>query len=212
MTTFASADLLTILPNAVTRRTVRVDRPVDRSENPQGNVVTTSTEADQTLAFDHEWVCETRADLALLTDFLDARQGRLVACWIPTYQRDIERLDTSGGWHVRYYGPADLDALVNTTDRWRYWYSLMPGRSGYAAVNFNTAVDNGDGTHLWSAAPGTGWTAVGAGTSGVQSAGGAMFSRLIYCRMAEDQYRVEYIARATRVTASFVELPSEYPT
>jgi hypothetical protein len=88
-TTFAGYDCLTIPPNAVPAWDSSTTRTVDRAENAQGNVVT-STRADlsrdtRTLT----WNCATRADLTALRAVLDARYGSLMPLWIPTYQRDV---------------------------------------------------------------------------------------------------------------------------
>jgi hypothetical protein len=208
VTQFANVDLLTIPPNRVLVRGVEVARAVEGMTSPTGNVVRTTTDAPSSSAFTHEWVCETRADLNTLTDFLDTRVGRLVHCWIPTYQRDLIVSAVLFGevWQVpQGSGLRDIVDLVTNHAGWGFWFSQSP-TGGYRATDRRLATDIGGGyATLGYGGIGT----VGAGNPALTTADGGLFSRLMFCRMAEDTYRVQYVAKASIVTASFVEVAGD---
>lgn len=213
MTTYAGYDLLRIAPNLVTAWGSDVSRALDAMATDTGNVVTTTRADPPARTFTLAWGCATRADLVTLETFLAARQGQLVPCWIPTYQRDaeVDGIVPFFGWVVRT-DRTEFEALVEGEPAWHYWHACSPGNVQFRCDYFDTVTDLLDGTQQWSTSPGAGPTQVGtllnADTS---STYGTVFSRLRFCRMARDSYRVTYRGAASIVEAEFVELPGEVP-
>jgi hypothetical protein len=203
MTTYAGLDLLLVAPNAVSSWGSSVAVPVDGFSTPIGNVVTTDANAPRTTAFTLTWNVENRADLATLETFLAARKGQYAACWIPTYQRELE-----------YFGfdivAANVFApLFATTPHMRYWFARTAGGGQYRTRYWDGYTDLGNGTYQHSTSPGSGPTEIGTTTGSLASSAGVVWSRLMLCRMASDTYAVRYLGRASVVTADFVEVAGE---
>lgn len=195
MTTYAGYDVLTIPPNAVSVWGSTVDRVVDRAENEQGNVVTTTRADALRDARTLTWHCATRADLTSLRAVLDARVGQLIPCWIPTYQRDIEVLAIIPFTGVIVTSTASCDR-IDTDTTWQNWIVHAPGGAFVATVNWTVATDLGNGTHQLP--PGMSF--------GLTSAAGYIHSRMLFCRLASGAYRVSVRGAVATVTAEFTQL------
>lgn len=207
MTQVSGVDLLEIAPNLGDARTSTVDRPADHCESPTGVVLETTTGLPST-THALSWGCATRADLDALEDVLDARKGRLVPLWAPTYQRDVTVLtSTLTTWIVtKRDDGGDIGSLVASLPHWQWWIARAPGGGSYRVFHFTSVTDNMDGTETWN-----GTIQAGSGPVTLTTADHGVFSRLVYCRMASDSYRVEYRGKASVVTASFVEVAAEAP-
>jgi hypothetical protein len=212
VTTFAGVELLLIAPNLVSTWGSDVSRVIDLAQNQNGNVITTTRSDRPAETFALSWGCLTRAALLALTAVLDARQGQLLPLWIPTYQRDVE---VDG--FVAFTGMTtrtdrtELVSLIMTVPAYHSWYFAAPG-GGYRADWFNNASDYGDGTQNWARFPGDGPAQVGTlGDWQISRALGTVVSRLRFCRMARDEYRVSYRGKAAIVEAEFREIPAEAP-
>lgn len=196
MTTHLGFDVLTIPPNALSAWTSSVSRVVDRADNPQGNVLTaTRTDAAQDTR-PLTWHCATRADLTALRAVLDARLGAVVPLWVPSYQRDMHVLNV-----VPFTGAivtsTAICSLIPTTATWQQWAALAPGGALAQAYTWNTATDNGDGTHTLNVAL----------TSGYTSAAGYVHSRMALCHLTSG-YRVDVLGAVATVTAEFTQITS----
>lgn len=201
MTTYQGLDLLTIPPNVRTVRDATVSRAVVATSNAPGNVLTATTDAAALETVQLDWHCITRADRIAVETFLAARLGQTVACWVPSYQRDITVVAQAGPDVTVRYGDTDLDALIALGGRYAYWVELAPGFTGTSPMHVESTTDNGDGTHTWthSGSP--------SGVYGLTSAQGSIFCRLLQCRMARDDYTVTYhTGDKVTVSADFVEV------
>ena len=205
-TTVSGVDLLEIPPTAGWPRPSSVERPADTIATPPGIVLETTTAAAST-THTLEWGCATRADLVALEAVLDARKGRRVPLWIPTYQRDVEVSYASvTGWIVaKRADGADLGSLVASLPSWQWWFSSPSGGATWRVWHFTSVTDNLDGTETWNGSTPTGAAPL------LTTADLAVFSRLVYCRMASDRYTVRYLGQASVVTAEFVEVAAEAP-
>lgn len=208
MTTYDGFDLLTIMPNVRTVKDSTVARPVVIADNPQGNVLTQTTDAPPGGTHQLDWHCITRAERIAVEAFLAARLGQSQACWIPTYQSDVELVAVNGfaEWDVR---ESEISEYPDTELAYRRWMVLSPLGVTYRASYWNSAADNGDGTWHWSAAPGTA-SSVATMSGTMLSSQGARVSRLMLCRMTTDSYRVTYhTGDKTTVSAEFVEVAGD---
>lgn len=208
MTTYLGVDVLLIRPNSLTAWSSDVNRPVRRAETDTANVLTATTDAPATTTYTLEWICETRADLTALRAVLDARLGQVVPFWVPTYLRDIELLGVGFfSWTVPTdEGGAAIGAQINAATPWRHWFQSSPGGALYVIRRMSSASDNGDGTWNW-----VGTNQFGTGSPFLTSADAQVFSRLMYCRLATDSYRVVYHGKSSVVTADIVEVTAETP-
>lgn len=214
MTTYGGYDLLMIAPNAVSAWTSTRSRDTEGTANANGNVIVTTTAAPSVTGERQlTWNCVTRAELVALETFLGNRKGRFAACWIPTYQRDIEVVNV-----VPFYGtvvrPTPASDLLATIPAWRYWFSRTTRGALYATHYWDISTDPLDGTNVWTTSPGAGPTNVSnvVDPFSVTTANGYMHSRLLLCRLTDDHYTVDYLTGSvTTVTATFVEVPAEVP-
>lgn len=207
MTAYLGTDLLLIRPNSVAAQPSDVSRPVWESGNAAGNVLTATTAAPAATTRALEWVCETRADLAALRAVLDARLGQTIPLWVPTYQRDVTvTAVTALDWTVPTATAAPLGDQINASSAYRHWFVSSPGGALYVVRRLTASTDNLDGTMTWD-----GLNQFGTDNPFLTSNSGRVFSRLLYCRMAADRYRIRYVGRSAVVTATFLEVPTEAP-
>jgi hypothetical protein len=207
MPTVSGVDLLTILPNQGAARLSSVDLEAERTQTATG-IVLESTFAPPTTTHALTWGYATRSELSAIEALLDARKGRRVPLWVPTYQRDVVVLSSSSTtWVVtKRADGADLGSLVATEPHWQWWISHTSGGASYRVYHFTSVTDNLDGTETW-----TGTTPTGTAANTLTSAQYGVFSRLCFCRMAEDTYRVTHKGKASVVDATFVEVSAEAP-
>lgn len=208
MTSFAGYGCLTIPPNAVSAWDSSTSRTVDRVENAQGNVVTT-TRSDvgrdtRTLT----WNCATRADLTALRAVLDARYGPLVPVWIPTYQRDLNvtAINFAGDITTDLGSPAlAVATLVDTASPWHYWTAIAPTITTRWFGLKQDVTDLGSGVYRYEHGGGFVLDVGGPLVTTATSANGGIYSRLMLCRMT-GAYHVEVLGAAAVVTAEFTQI------
>jgi hypothetical protein len=209
MTTFAGFDVLEIPPNAVTSWGSTVSRTVDRCENANGNVVTTTRSDAGRDTRTLTWHCATRADLTALRALLDARLGALVPIWIPTYQRDLNvtALNFAGDLTTALGGDvaAGLANLVDTATAWHYWTAIGPGIATRFYGYFENVTDLGSGLYRYEHGSSFILDVGGPLVLGGTSAAGAIYSRLLLCRLTGG-YHVDVLGAAAVVTAEFVQI------
>lgn len=209
MTTFAGFECLTIPPNAVTAWGSTVSRTVDRAENAQGNVVTTTRTDVGRDSRTLTWHCATRAELTALRAVLDARSGALVPLWIPTYQRDLHvtAINFAGDITTDLGSPASAIAtLVDTSSPWQYWTAIAPTITTRWFGIKQTVTDLGSGVWRYEHGPGFVLDVGGPLTTTATSANGGIYSRLMLCRMATNGYHVSVLGAAAVVTAEFTQI------
>lgn len=208
MTTYLGTDLLLIRPNSLTAFPSDASRPLRQAANDVGNVLTETTTAPAATTHELEWICETRAQRTAIRAVLDARLGTTVPLWIPTYRRDIDVLAVDTFWIKvpTAAGGASIGALLSANPGWQHWFQWPP-TSAYRIRQFTSATDNGDGTTKWN-----GTAQTGTDSDTVTSANGRIFSRLMFCRLADESYRVRVLGTASVVSAAFLEVPAEAPS
>jgi hypothetical protein len=141
---------------------------------------------------------------------LDARFGSLVPLWIPTYQRDLHvtainfagDITTDVGNHA-----AEIAGLVDTTDTWHYWTAIAPTITTRWFGIKQVVTDLGSGVWRYEHGPGFVLDVGGPLVTTATSANGGIYSRLLFCRMA-DTYRVAVLGAAAVVTAEFTQVVS----
>lgn len=151
------------------------------------------------------WPCFSRAKVAELRAFLDARRGRVVPCWVPSWQQDLTlAADAANG-------------ATSLTLRWagyaRHLYPLGGARRHLALWSpgqplmlrkVNSATDPGDlVTESVGLASATDRACPAAGTL-------VMFLRLV--RLDEDLARIRWLSRdVAEAELVFRDLPQEAP-
>lgn len=149
------------------------------------------------------WTCLSRADVAVLRAFLDARAGRCVPFWVPSYQQDLTLA-------------ADLpSAGSSATVRWvGYALHMFPPGGGRRHValyepgtsltfrKVTAATDPGDGL--------TESLALSSPAPRLFPAASTIVSFLKLCRLEEDDVRIEWAGRGyAQAALRLRELPLE---
>lgn len=154
------------------------------------------------------WTAFGRAEIATMRTFLEARKGRAVPFWLPTYQFDLalaEDLLTSATiatieW-VRY-----TQQMLGTTGARRHialWTEGIPGGMSYHLIE--DADDPGNGT--------TESLTITPGATTDYDADATVISFLKFCRLESDQVRISYPdTDHAEAEIQIRELPLEAPT
>lgn len=148
------------------------------------------------------WTCASRAQCVDLRAFLDARQGRRVPFWTPTYCWDLQ-LATDG--------PADLNRLtivkagygqfVSGSLARRFLAIFPPGLDPIYREIVGVVVDSTTETLDLDVVPGV-----------ELPAGTTRLCFLVICRLAEDMTSIVWHGRdVCEAQILFQELPREYP-
>ncbi len=160
------------------------------------------SEPEPRLARGVRWACAGFAEVKTLRDFLDARKGRAVPFWMPSWQRDFTFSALPGAgdsWTIFDIGYTAVFSLGNA--RRHVWARTPTGNTiGFAKVL--GAVNNGNGTETLTIDVPPLNIAASTYTYG--------FLRL--CRLAEDLTPITWHSRAYAVGFfRAVEVPNEVP-
>ena len=138
-------DVLSWLPDGIQGRAGAWTTPLERMDVPSGAFAITAPALHPVHTTTAVYCCLSRADHAPLWTWLAALLGRYTPFWCPTFQRDLEILDSSGlgVWVIRFAGFAALFA-ADPAANYLYGFNAL-GANG-VAVKVLAAVDNGDGT------------------------------------------------------------------
>lgn len=143
--TYQSFDVLSWLPDGIDNRAGAWTTPLERIDVPSGAFAMTAPALHPVHASKAIYRCLARADHVALWTWLAARLGRYGAFWCPSFQRDLEILNSTslGTWLIRYAG---FSALFAADPSANYLYGFKLAGSFACTVKVTAAVDNGDGT------------------------------------------------------------------
>lgn len=206
MTTYAGFELLDqVIPNRRGQVPDRLTRKTSRLQPGTGISSGDDLAALGNPVRPFSWPCFSRAEVAVLRAFLDARRGRVAPVWVPTWQSDLAlAADAASGataltlrWagYTRHLHP--MGAVRRHLALWSPGQALTP-------IKVTTAADPDDGVtesaQLSTPLP----RAFPAASTLV------MFMRL--CRLEEDLASIEWAsAEVAECDLSFRELPMEVP-
>lgn len=155
------------------------------------------------IARDMTWVAFTRAEVKALRAFIDARKGRAVPFWMPSWDDDMTlTAPVSAGVNVFTVQSMGYAANVFPAGpAHRYIYLLDGTTARFGKVT--GAVDNGDGTETI--------TLLNNLTADISPAT-TQISFLRLCRLDSDDVDIEWITGGIATARlSIVELPAEVP-
>lgn len=151
-----------------------------------------------------EWpLTKTRADVTALRGFIDARRGRLVPFWAPTYAAELVMSADSlaAASSITVYSVGYRQYLFPVTAR-KYLALVSPDGS-FLRRKVTLVTDNLDGTESLS---------LDAGLGVDQLAATTLVSFLTLCRLEEDRVPIRwYAAGAAEASFRFREVPNEVP-
>jgi hypothetical protein len=149
------------------------------------------------------WSAFTRAECLALRAFLEARLGRLVPFWTPTFQNDLIM--------VADLGPAITELVIKDTGyvawQWpkvcRRRLALVKRDGSFYCRKVVDVEDNGDGTHSLFLDAAIGETLIAAHTQ---------LSFLVLCRLERDMNEIVWSRNGlAEAELAFQELPLEVP-
>lgn len=207
MTTYQGYDVLEINYNRIGRIEERVRRKFVLLDSVTGNRQSDEQGIAPSPVRPFSWLAFGRAEMAELRDFLDARKGRAVPFWLPSYQwdlslyQDLDNLDTSAiiSW-VRY-----TSEMFSTSHGGRRHVALWDlGVGSFEYYEITAASDPGDGvTEALTLSP-----------AAVRDymASRTVISFLKLCRLDEDAVEIRYPSGdVAEATIQVRELPLEVP-
>lgn len=180
------------------------DRRGAATKTPTGRRVWTEFTGVPTPSRSFEWFASGRTEIAALRAFLDARKGRLTACWVPTYCWDLsmtqDELSTSASLRVTNVGYGTL--LFPYTAR--KYLAVVQGNGTFLRRKVSLVTDNLDGTETLSLDAQHGVTLAAAST---------LVCYLTLCRLDQDLVPIRWIGGGEHAEASipFREVPREVP-
>lgn len=151
-----------------------------------------------------EWFAHTRPEVAALRAFLEARKGRVLPFWTPTYCHELPLAAgaLAGQSAIRVSATGFRPYLLPLPQR-KYLALFTPGGGGaFARVKVTLGIDNGDGTDTLSL------DSALAADLPVTS----LVSFLVLCRLDPDQQAVKWYAPGHAEAAlRILEVPLEVP-
>lgn len=150
-----------------------------------------------------EWFASTRPEIATLRAFLDARLGRQIPFWTPTYVRElIMTLDAdSAQSSIRVTKVGYGQSLFAVTAR--KYLALVSADGSFLRRKVTLVTDNGDGTETLSLDAGLGINLVADRT---------LVSFLVLCRLENDRTSIRwYKPGMAEASIQFREVPLEVP-
>lgn len=149
-----------------------------------------------------EWFAHTRAEVGALRAFLEARKGRVLPFWTPTYCHELPLAAgaLAGQSAIRVYSTGYRQYLFPVVARKRL--ALIRAGGAFTPVKVTLAIDNGDGTDTLSLDT----------TLAADLPATSLVSFLTLCRLDGDQQPIRWYAPGhAEATLRFVELPLEVP-
>ena len=202
MTTYNSFELL----DQVSPAFEGVDKTVNRSllvlDSTTGKRVIFDRSGLASEVKSFKWCFYTRADFKVLETFLNARKGRLVPFWVPTYTNDLAL-------------SANIGAADQALTIYKSYYTALlfakPNKKHLAFITrsgtiytraITSAVENVNGTE----------TLTFSGSLGVTITPKEMISYLQLCRLADDEVRIQWLNKnAGECTFNCIEIPQDIP-
>lgn len=179
---------------------------VDWLDNPTGVFAGSARAAAPRLSRSFLFWLEGRGAIREFRAWLDARKGRAVPTWVPTWQQDLSLASDLGA--------ADTEMVIRecgyTTDLFssparRHLAFVSPG-GAIACREITDSVDNGDGTETLTLASAVGSAFLAGGP------GAGLVSFLTLCRLESDAAEIHYLTPTLAECAlRFVEIPDEVP-
>lgn len=199
--TYKGYDVLTLEPNRRDAEKLSFAFTMRQLQNQTGalDVHTESAGPVRTRTF--QWTALARTEVAALLAWLDARKGRVVPFWAPTWQQDLAPLAPFAGATITVPDVGYLETLFPFNAR-RHLALIRAG--GAVTVRGVTACAKGaGGTEVLTLASAPGFTFV------PQT---MLLSFLVLYRLEADTATVEWVSpEAADVSLGFVELPREAP-
>lgn len=148
------------------------------------------------------WLADGRTEVAALQAFLDARKGRIVPFWTPTYCGEVplyeDKLAAASSLRVPFFGYTRF----LFPQPWRRYLAIVPPGGAYFVRKVSTATDNGDGTE----------TLTLTAALGVDVPKGWLVSYLTFCRLEADRTKIRWHGPFKAETIiDFRERPNEAP-
>ena len=200
MGTYLGYDLLDTPPNT------REDLPEVFSRSTStldpGPVVRSVLVHDQAPAVQRTylWTCRNRSEITALRDWFDARAGRLVPFWVPTWRQDLLLTSSIGA------NSTQIQVKGTGYTRWAYplptrrHLALQIPRSTIYCRKVVASVEGGDGTDTLTLSSSLGSTFPATG----------LVSFLCLCRLASDDLAIRYLTESVaEASFDYVELATD---
>lgn len=203
MTTYLGYDVLEKHQNGETDTDDQVEQNFDILDNETGRRQVDAPEIAPAVMRPFSWLCFSRAEIAELRAFIDARLGRCVPFWVASGVQDFTATVAPGfGNTITIEEIGYTDHLFPKGGFRRHIWAWNPAFTIAAYRKVIGAVKNGDGTETL--------TLESAFSNNVQLSWYLGFLRL--CRLEDDVPEIEFeSAEVARCSLRMRELPQEAP-
>lgn len=193
--TYRSRDLFLDKPETSDQLDHTFDREQRRRDADNGLVDFDPVMAAPWTIFQQQALLLSHQEISTFLGFLDRRCGRLVPCWIPTWDRNFDPLLFNSTTFK--FSECGYTSLVNAAEARRDVYVHLHAPSShvenkdFTALRLSAPIDNGDGTEqatIASAHPNGGGTALN--TAGLSAI--ALISYLKYVRLEADTVELSW--------------------
>lgn len=203
MTTYLSIDVLELEPDWKEGLSEEYLRSIARLDPGTGRVQVDDMGGGPILTQPYRWFIDGRTELDTFRQFRDARRGRAVPFWMPTWKQDLvlasSAITTDTNLIIRSVGYTKF----MFTNKARCHLALMKADGTKIYRKVTGANDNGNGTETLTLDSAVG-TALDAATT--------MVCFLLLCRLGADEVVTHYHS-GTAAEAEFpvTEIPREVP-
>lgn len=116
-----------------------------QTHNPRfGRKYSRSQDSGSPLTFPVRFQADTRASISALLGWLDFRRGKAVPLWVPSHERDFEKLARVSSTQIKV-AATDYKTFVDVHDARRH-IAFVQDDGSIVARGVTAAVDNGDST------------------------------------------------------------------
>lgn len=202
-TTYRGFDVVEIEPDRGSGTPDEIQRKVFVMDSTTGARTAVAADPAPTDVRTFRWLAFNRTEAKDLRDFLDARKGRAIPCWIPAWEEDMTlAADQSPGATSFPVLFMQYTALMfpNTNAR-RHLAIRVPGGTFYYR-KVSGAVDNGNGTET---------VTIESAIPVAMPANGTLICFLHFARLDDDVNEIEWVGQYAECEVPVRDLPTEVP-
>jgi hypothetical protein len=151
-----TADLLELEPSRNGDVNAAFEPRASRLDSPSGAIATVARSQAPAVTWNpFVWICDGRDEAAEMLEFLSARSGRLVPCFVPTWQRDLVLTEpiAADATEIRIRKSGYTEFLFDRVGRHKLALLLFDGQKAYVSVTA-AEVDGDEEVLTLAEAPG----------------------------------------------------------
>jgi len=200
--TYRGFDVLELDPDRGTGLGEDFERKVFVLDNVTGRRAADAPDLSSASVKEFAWLTYTRAEAKVLREFIDARAGRAVPCWVPAWEEDMTlTADVApGGLALTVLEMGYAVRVFPVGNGRRHLANRIPGGAFYFR-KVTGAADNGNGTETVTIEEGV----------PVTIPTNALIGFLHFARLDDDVAEIEWAGQFAECRFRLRDLPAETP-